>query len=224
MTRNQLHGKKFEDFIKACGLFPGASDSARSVNAGFDIEARFDRLLGLPTSIKASGNDSAALSDARRFFALDEPFRMIVGRYDQVERQKVFARVYEFILTPDALSALRGALTLHDVTEFHHGLLIDRFPHGHHQEARGWAKARKAELAHLPTRIVMNPKIDSKAQRRLQCSVPIAALIEICDKAGNYRLHEDSIGDFALPVVQNSARREFRSVQGQIVSLTSSPP
>lgn len=212
MSRNQLHGKKFEDFIKACGLFPRASDSARSVNAGFDVEARFDRELGLPTSIKASGNDSVALSDARRFFALDVPFRMIVGRYDQVEKQKVFARIHEFILTPDALDALRGDLTSAEVAQFHEGLLLQHFPRGEHHAARAWAKAQQTKLVGVTTCIVLNPKIDSKAQRRLQCSVPLRALIEVCKAPGSYRLHDASIGDFALPVIQNSARREFRSL------------
>ena len=214
MSRNQLHGKKFEDFIKACGLFPGASDSARSVNAGFDIEAGFDRELGLPTSIKTSGNDIVALSDARRFFALEVPFRMIVGRYDQIDKQKLFARIHEFILTPNELDALRGEVTIDQVKQFHDGLSLNHFPRGEHQPARAWAGARQAELASLKTSIVLNPKIDSKAQRRLQCSVPIRALIDVCSSAGGYRLHERSIGDFALPVIQNSARREFRSVQG----------
>lgn len=68
MTNNQLHGKRFEDFIKGCGLFPGSSDSGRSVTAGFDIEAKFDKIRGLPTSVKSSGSDGIGLSDARRFF------------------------------------------------------------------------------------------------------------------------------------------------------------
>ena len=100
MTKNQLHGKKFEDFIKGCGRFPGASDAERSVTASFDIEGRFDRELGLPTSIKATGNKGVGLSDARRFWSLNKPFRMIVGAYRQEVDQKVFSQVHEFILSP----------------------------------------------------------------------------------------------------------------------------
>lgn len=209
MTSNQLHGKKFEDFIKACGMFPGASDAARTVTAGFDIEARFDRVLGLPTSVKASGNDVVALSDARRFFSLDEDFRMIVGRYEQVEDQKVFAHIHEFVLLRTDLNDLRGELDLGMIEVFHMGLMLDKFPKGAHQAAREWAGQQKQQLAGKPSSIILNPKIDSKSQRRLQCSVHLRDLKAVCSEAGRYTLHRAAIGDFALPVIQNSGRRTF---------------
>jgi hypothetical protein len=211
MTRNQLHGKKFEDFIKACGLFPGASDAGRGVTSGFDIEARFDRVRRLPTSVKASGNDSIALSDARRFFAIDFPFRMIVGRYRQQQQQKIFGQIHEFIVTEAALSALTGDLSLAMVTDFHNGLGLANFPKGQHVAARVWAAEQKILLSDLTTRIILNPKIDSKSQRRLQCSVRLMDLTETCQKLGEYILHSEAIGDYALPVIQNSARRTFGS-------------
>lgn len=212
MTNNQLHGKKFEDFIKACGMFSGASDSSRSVTAGFDIEARFDRSgLNLPTSIKASGSDGIGLSDARRFFAINEPYRMIVGRYDQSKDQKIFARIHECVITPSVSSALRGSVTLQMVSDLHQGLLLDQFPRGEHLAARAWAQAKKSQISDLETKIVLNPKIDSKSQRRLQCSVNLKDLIASCKAKGQYILHDKAIGDFALPVIQNSKRRTFQS-------------
>lgn len=209
MTSNQLHGKKFEDFIKACGMFPGASDAARSATADFDIEAHFDRKLGLPTSIKASGNDTIALSDARRFFGIDEDFRMIVGRYQQEGERKVFAQIHEFILGRKALGALRGQLGLAIVTAFHDGLLIDKFPRGKHKEAREWAAERKRELSGLNSLIILNPKIGANGQRRLQCSVHMRDLAEFCGADGAYIIHDKAIGDFVLPVIQNSERRKI---------------
>lgn len=211
MTNNQLHGKKFEDFIKACGLFPGASDAARTATAGFDIEARFDRVLGLPTSIKASGGDTVALSDARRFFALDEDFRMIVGRYEQVDDQKVFANIHEFVLRRSELSELIGDLDFGAVEALHLGLLLDKFPKGAHQAAREWAQQQKRQLSGRRTSIVLNPKIDAKSQRRLQCSIHLRDLKAVCTNTGSYTLHDTSIGGWALPVIQNSKRRTFTS-------------
>lgn len=212
MTSNQLHGKKFEDFIKACGMFPGSSDSSRLVTAAFDIEARFDRSgLNLPTSIKSSGSDGIGLSDARRFFAINVPYRMIVGLYDQSQDQKISATIHEFIITAKVSSALRGSVTLQMVSDFHQGLLLDHFPRGQHLAARAWAKARKATISGLETKIVLNPKIDSKSQRRLQCSVYLKDLIASCKADGQYILHDKAIGDFALAVIQNSKRRTFQS-------------
>jgi hypothetical protein len=209
MTRNQLHGKKFEDLIKGCGLFPGASDQSRSITAGVDIEARFDREMGLPTSIKTSGSRTITLSDARRFWAIDYQFRMLVGIYEQIDRQKHFGVVHEFLLTPDNLLELRGAVAAVEVERLHYGIGLIGFPAGQHAEARAWI-AR--ELANLPldqSRIVLNPKIDSKEQRRLQCSVSLGDLISVTQADGNHVVHTDHIGSLLLPIRLLSGRREF---------------
>ena len=71
----------------------------------------------------------------------------------------------------------------------------------------------KAEIALLKPQygcVVLNPKIDSKGQRRVQCSVPLAALIDACEANVNYWCHEDRIGDVALPIIYYSSRRQFR--------------
>ena len=93
--------KKVRRFHQGLRNVPGVEQFGRSITAEFDIEARFDKVRGLPTSVKSSGNEIIALSDARRFFAIARDFRMIVGRYRQVGQQKIFA---EFT---NALSPLR---------------------------------------------------------------------------------------------------------------------
>lgn len=209
MTNNQLHGKKFEDIIKSCGLFLGSADCGRSPTAGFDIEARFDKVLRLPTSIKSTGSNIIGLSDARSFFSTSEKHRMLIGRYKQVGPHKQFHNVHEFILTRETLAKLRGEVTLEDVMAFHNGFLLSNFPIGTHAEARKWARQRKAALAGKQSMITLNPKIDSKSQRRLQCSLRLSGLIGLCEPGGNYRLHEGSIGDLVLPVTQISSPRHL---------------
>ena len=209
MTNNQLHGKKFEDFIKSCGLFPGSADGGRLPTARFDIEAKYDKLKGLPTSIKSTGNNIVGLSDARSFLSIAETFRMMVGCYTQKDSQKHFHTVHEFTLTPTILAILRGEVTLEDVVDFHNGLLLQAFPVGSHLEARQWARQRKAALAHKQSMVTLNPKIDSKRQRRLQCSLRLSELIELCSAHETYKLHEDSIGDLVLPIKQISSARHL---------------
>jgi len=50
---NQMHGKSFENLIKAAnGIFTfAAADRKRSPSERFDIAAPDDRALGIPTSI-----------------------------------------------------------------------------------------------------------------------------------------------------------------------------
>lgn len=208
---DQSHGKRFEDFVKASGLFPGSADQSRSPTSGFDIEARFDRERGLPTSVKTTGNNVVALSDARRFFDTSGSYRMIVGKYRQVADRKEFAEIHEFILTAEALRHLQGSLTSQVVSDFHNGLLLTEFPLGAHAEARRWAREQRSLLAGRATQIILNPKIDSQSQRRLQCSVGLASLTDAAMGFGEYRLHTESFGNWALPIIQKSPRRRFKS-------------
>ena len=209
MTRNQLHGKKFEDWIKACGRFPGSSDAARLPTARFDIEARFDRELGLPTSIKATGNKTIGLSDARGFWEVSETIRMIVGTFKQDQDQKAFFAIHEFILAADVLNRLRGDLSLAEVTNLHNGISTQYFAADDYRAARSWAKQQKKSLRVRMANVVLNPKIDSKSQRRFQCSVSLDSLIEQTTLNQTYWCHTERMGEFALPVVLFSSPREF---------------
>lgn len=220
MVKNQLHGKKFEDQIKGSGRFPGAADHTRAIDAPFDIEARFDRELGLPTSIKAMGRGTVALADARRFWRIEEPFRMLVGSYVQLTDRKRFERVHEFLIGVDWLPVLLRAVTLEEVTELHEGMGLAAFPRGRHVQARIWAAQRLALLNVKRGAVRLNRKIDSAGQRRLQCSVPLSALLRLAEErpdfAGrggerrpSYRLHDERIGDLYLPIVVHGSAREF---------------
>lgn len=210
MSQNQKHGKLFEDFIKGCGLFPGAADGGRSPVAGFDIEARFDRHDGLPTSIKVTGGRIVTLSDARRFFAVNAPLRIIVGHYQQIGDTKSFGEIHQFVLSVEGLKWLRGEISLAEVEAFHLGLMLNQFPIGMHVQARIWARQRKTELAKRVSRIKLDQKIGSDSQRRLQCSVRLADLIEAATFGGSHTLHTERIGDSLLPQRFASGLRQFR--------------
>ena len=199
MTRNQLHGKKFEDLIKGCGLFPGASDQSRSSTVGMDIEARFDRMRELPTSIKATGSGVVTLSDARRFWAIEYPFRMLVGVYVQEENQKRFSIIHEFILLPADLGALRGNVTGAEVEALHVGIGLSAFPAGRHAEARAWIVTQKRELQERNSKVTLTPKIDSKRQRRMQCSLRLLDLTAVTERQRRHIVHTNKIGDLVLP-------------------------
>jgi hypothetical protein len=209
MTNNQLHGKTFEDQIKGCGMFAGAADQSRSVTAGIDIEARFDRVMALPTSIKTSGSRTITLSDARRFWAINFDFRMLVGIYEQIDRQKHFGIIHEFFLTPETLSELRGSVMAAEIERLHFGIGLAAFPAGQHIKAREWMAQELAAMAASQSRIVLNPKIDSKEQRRLQCSVSLGELINVTQAYGNHIVHTEHIGSLLLPIRLLSSRRQF---------------
>lgn len=196
---SQAHGFAFEDMVKASSYFSGASNFKRSHTEDFDIEARFDKRLGIPTSVKTTKSKSIALADARRFWRCSSDFRLVVGVYTQNGEVKDFSKVYEFTITQAIHSEIVGSVSLEFVEKFHE--IISTKSLQDYQTARNVAKAlndlRPKSL------ISLNPKIDSKTQRRLQCSISIDTLKGIAE----YSEYEQSYANLMLPLRLKSPSR-----------------
>ena len=186
MTSNQLHGKKFEDIIKSS--FMGASDNERLVSAKWDIEHKFDKEKGLPSnikvvSVKLGGVISIGMADARKFMGINEDFRLIVGLYKQEGIEKRFYEIREYIITKADLGKIKGDLVIGDV-EFFHNELKTRFKNGVRYTGKEKEKIYLSIKEHIKLKekksnLHLNPKVDSKNQRRLQCSLLMNELDEI---------------------------------------------
>jgi hypothetical protein len=121
---------------------------------------------------------------------------------------KCIATVYEFHfqLTASERVRLYGELTLADVTHFHETLKT--FGLGEHEAASAWAKEHKLVLSTKATgAIQLNPKIDSKKQRRLQCSAHLTGLKHACDDAREFTSATGGYRGLRLPFEVQSSRR-----------------
>ena len=220
MSTNQLHGKTFEgEVIKKCFGVPEEQVKSFKSTAAFDIPfgvVTCQHPTGEPVSIKTAAVKAArqaaivCLSDASRVWSWDGPLILVVGLYAQVGDTKMFHTVYEFhfcLSTPERLK-LYGTLSYEDVSNFHEKLKT--FGVGSHAAARVWAKAQKKMLSSKAGAIQLNPKIDSKSQRRLQCSAKLASLVEAC---GNTVCYSDkevaNYRGLPLPYAVRSSAREF---------------
>jgi len=219
MSTNQLHGKTFErEVITKCFGLTEEQVSELSNTSVFDIPfgiTTCQHPTGNPVSIKTAAAKAAAraaivcLSDARRVWAWDRPLILVVGLYDQVAEVKRFHTVFEFHiqLTDSERRRLYGDLTLAEVTHFHETLM--RFGPGQHLAASAWAKSHKAELSTRATgAIQLNPKIDSRRQRRLQCSAPLERLRGACDDVREFTQATGGYRGLAMPFEVLSSRRE----------------
>jgi hypothetical protein len=130
-----------------------------------------------PISIKTSKKDYIELGDARRNFLRKEPYCLILLRYQQVAMLKIPVTLYIFHILPPSLDLLRGSLTVAEVDSFHNKLL--QFKKGDHKAARAFAKQTRSDLSLKPSLYHLNPKIDSKQQRRLQCGVYLVDLLSL---------------------------------------------
>ena len=210
MSRNQQHGKLIE---KALGHALTGHPIPDSGTDAWDIPAVLDWRQQLNTSVKSMKADAVlersiiGMADARRAFSINEPFRMLVAPYVQVGGIKQVHLVFEFFIQPHEMEQLYGQMTYEDVEGFHEGLLD--FGSGHHVAARSWAKSQKSDMADLSSRFVLNPKIDSKTQRRLQCSLRLGTLIEV---VGDRTIHEGQFYGLHLPLLIDSSQRDMSGI------------
>lgn len=154
MAERQRHGFNFEDAVK-----PILGEAGNHYTAEWDV--------GTNTSIKFIGSGTIDMGSIVRIFShLQNPgWYMILGRHNK----KVCSAVYELTFTEEICKALMGGLTLADVTEF--DTTIKSFGLGRHEEARAYAKEWKNANKTRTGLLTIQPKIDSKTQRRVQCGI-----------------------------------------------------
>lgn len=163
----QHHGVAFEKWIRTAFF-----DGYEPVNytQKWDIPGEFNRAHGgVPVNPKATKwRTSVNLGDALRQFDIDEPFILIIGYWKQAGPQKRFVKIVAPRIEPEQWRALWGAITREDLAQLDAMIKNRSIPH---QEVRRRAKVMKARAPFTETVFTLNPKIDSKGQRRLQCSL-----------------------------------------------------
>lgn len=122
----------------------------------------------MPVSIKTCKNNCPiGFGDALRQFHIDEDFLLIVGFWEQSGIHKNFVSVEAVKITSAEWRSLFSPLLMQDLQTLD-SVIKDKTIY--YAEVR--RKAKEIKRLFAPTKIVLNPKIDSKEQRRLQCSLP----------------------------------------------------
>lgn len=186
----QMHGKRFETMLKSAFKDGAAADAKRASTSPFDIEKTFDEKEGLPTqlkTVKAKQEDANVLvnmADARRQVGLNEDFRLVVMEWEQDGAVKRPTRLTEMYFKDEAWAKnMVGDLPKDFVSAYHEALRS--FGPGEAEAIKARAKAdefdeqvrrdigMRGENDSSGTRIRLNRKVDSKNQRRLQCSATL---------------------------------------------------
>lgn len=227
MSANQHHGKDFESqVLSSFGVTAGQVPSS----SVFDIPLGITTACDAPASIKtADGCGITArvyLSDASRIWGwphhpdvlkADDRVRLIVGLWDQLPGEKLFHSVWdlEFSLKDATRTKLFGQVTFVEIKQFHEDLKARK------DElaicVRAWAFCHRAKLEQAGRLgiIRLDPKIDSKRQRRLQCSALLTALADVASKAEQFDKDKPFPG-LTLPLTIKStprARSKKQTVQ-----------
>ena len=172
-TQSQSHGLFWDSEIreKIFLLPPCINDCEK-----FDIPCsknRFDSKENI--SIKTSGNNTIDCGDILRFYSRDvedNKITMILVKYKQINNTKQINEILEIDYSDEFKDILFGSVTK-DVLE-NYVQFVKNIPFGNAcNEIKNTYKKLKKEIQEkYNMQINISPKVDSKNQRRVQCSIP----------------------------------------------------
>ena len=171
-TQSQSHGLFWDSEIRVqvFGLSQCINDTKK-----YDIEAeenKFDSQENV--SIKTSSNNNIDCGDILRFFNGDfsKKYTIILIRYEQKSDTKCVKEIIEIAYTSQLRDHLFGTITLEVLQQYVD--FVKAIPSGPvAEEIKKEYKFKKNTLQKdYNMAINISPKVDSKSQRRVQCSIP----------------------------------------------------
>lgn len=171
----QQHGLVFEEWVRDT-FFDGYKPP--SYTQKWDIPAAANKTHGgIPVNPKAIKYGTPVdLGDALRQFDIAEPFILVVGFWRQEGDDKRFVNIVAPRIDPVAWRRLWGPVTRADLARLD-AVIKDKSLTP--EQARSAALKIKNAPPFTQSIIVVNPKIDSKTQRRLQCSLRFEDLFKL---------------------------------------------
>lgn len=176
-TQSQAHGLFWDSQIRE-RVFE--LDACKNDTKKFDIDShqnKFDSSENI--SIKTSKNKGFGGGDILRFFQINEKCTIILIRYNQIGGSKIISEILEIDYNQKMKDYLFGDVTLEVITEYVN-LVKSISPGRVDNDVKKIYKSRKLEIERDYNMVIsINPKVDSKNQRRVQCSVnDIDAVLE----------------------------------------------
>ncbi len=130
----------------------------------------------VPVTLKTARLGTAIdLGDALRQYAIDEPFVLILGFWEQADDGNRFVNIVAPTISPGLWRKLWGPVTFADLQRFD-ALIKDTGPTV--EEIRRRALAVRNSPPFNQALIQVNPRIDERGQRRLQCSLRFRDIFE----------------------------------------------
>lgn len=172
LTQSQKHGFIFENMIreKVFDLKNNKNDTKTH-----DIqcaENKFDNNENI--SIKISCNGDIGCGDILRFYNYDfsKKNTIIVGIYKQInDKQKLIEVIYEINYNEKFHKLLFGEIEVEEIEIYNN--IVKSIPHGYvKKEDRNYLKLKEHYQKGFGMKILINPKVDSKNQRRVQATIP----------------------------------------------------
>ncbi len=178
VTEVQAHGNVFEDII--IREFTGMSKNEYDKLKPNGYTSTFDLVKGIITksnySIKTTGKITVECADILKRME-EKEYKLIVGCYNQKGENKIFHTQYEFFITSDDDTKLWGDMTYEQIVQFVN--FVRAIPPGKEGQ-KNTLKERnilKEQIQCKNSLMKINPKVDSKNQRRVQCSFKLKEML-----------------------------------------------
>ena len=174
----QAHGNHYENEVirERTGMTKEEYDALKENGYTSEFDLASGLVVDYNGSIKTTKNNTICCSDLLRKMKHDD-YHLIVGVYKQVGKTKVFHTEYEFFITPADREVLWGDMKYENVEAFVN--YVKSIPAGKEaqQSTKSTRKLFQEEVQCKSALFKINPKVDSKKQRRVQCSLHIDKLI-----------------------------------------------
>ena len=175
----QAHGNYYEDLKtrQITGLSKAEYDALKEngYTSGMDIMKGL--MSAYDYSIKTSKGNTVDCGDILRR-RQETDYNLVVGCYSQVGDNKVFYSEYTFYIRPEHEQKLWGKMNYNQLAEYVD--YIKNIPAG--KEAQQETKTERTVLKNCiedkNALFKIHPKVDSKKQRRVQCSVKMSDLMK----------------------------------------------
>lgn len=193
----QRHGYVFEEWVRKT-FFDGYE--APSYTQKWDVSKEANKKYGgVPVSIKTAKYGTAVdLGDALRQFQIKEEFLLIIGYWKQQGERKRIVNIVATTVPAKLWQSLWSPITLDDLLKL--DAAVKNRAVGYRQ-ARTEARHLKSVPPFTGALMTVNPKIDSKTQRRLQCSLRFDLVFErLAPKADPRPQENPSL--FGVPVLE----------------------
>ena len=175
----QAHGNYYEDLKtrQITGLGKAEYDALKEngYTSGMDIMKGL--MSAYDYSIKTSKGNTVDCGDILRR-RQETDYNLVVGCYSQVGENKVFHTEYTFYIKPEHEQKLWGRMNYNLLAEYVD--YIKNIPAG--KQAQQETKTERTVLKNCvedkKALFKIHPKVDSKKQRRVQCSLNIKELLK----------------------------------------------
>jgi hypothetical protein len=170
-TQSQSHGLFWDSEIrqKVFGLPECKNDTQK-----YDVSCSKNKFNPQENiSIKTSGNSNIDCGDIMRFYDRDDEtdITIILVRYEQINNKKKIKEIIEINYSDEMRNILFGSVTPDILNEYVQ--LIKNIPNGTVTEAikKNYKEQKNKIQETYNMKINISPKVDSKKQRRVQCSI-----------------------------------------------------